>query len=68
MKTEIFFVSGSDDPVLGGKKQWNKTLAFMRKVGYEKVDGVLYEGMRHEVHNELNRELALSDILRFIGA
>jgi len=67
-KLKILFVSGSDDAVLGGKKGWEKTLAFMRKVGYECVQGKLYEGMRHEVHNELERAGVFADLLEFVNA
>ena len=39
----------------------------MRKVGYNKVSGKLYEGMRHEIHNELDRQTVYNDLLAFIG-
>ena len=58
----IYFVSGADDPVLGGAKNFAKTLAFMKKVGYEKVDGRLYENMRHELHNETDNQEVLADL------
>lgn len=61
----IYFVSGGDDPVLGGEKNWNEVLEFMRKVGYTNVSGTLYQGLRHEVHNELDNENVLSDLLAF---
>ena len=59
----IYFVSGADDPVLGGAKNFAKVLAFMRKVGYTHVDGRLYEGLRHEVHNETDNQEVLADLV-----
>ncbi len=59
----IFFVSGADDPVLGGAKNFAKVLAFMRKVGYHNVDGRLYEGLRHEIHNETDNQEVLADLV-----
>ncbi len=59
----ILFVSGADDPVLGGAKNFAKTLAFMKKLGYQKIDGRLYEGLRHEIHNETDNKEVLADLL-----
>ncbi|MBR4943195.1 MAG: lysophospholipase [Clostridia bacterium] len=62
----ILFIAGSDDAVIGSKEQWEKSVDFLRKVGYKDVKGKLYEGMRHEVHNEIGKEEVLSDLLEFI--
>ncbi len=62
----ILCVSGSDDPVLGGKKKWRKTVDFLKEVGYERVRDKLYEGMRHEILNEVGKEEVYSDLLSFI--
>ena len=64
----IFFIAGSDDAVIGNAEKWEKAMAFLRKTGYKDVRGKLYEGMRHEVHNEIGKEEVLSDILAFIEA
>ena len=65
-KLPIHFVSGSDDAVLGGEKNWVKIHDALRKVGYENVSGKLYHGLRHEIHNELERESVYADLLAFI--
>jgi len=62
----IHFVSGEDDAVLGGAQNWEKTLAFMREVGYQNVSGKLYPDMRHEVLNEIGNEEVYNDLLQFI--
>ncbi|MBQ8308395.1 MAG: alpha/beta hydrolase [Clostridia bacterium] len=61
----IRFVSGGDDAVLGGKENFEKTVAFMREVGYSNVTGKLYEGLRHEIHNEIDSERVYADLLAF---
>ncbi len=62
----IFILSGADDPVLGGKKKWEQVVAFPKALGYTKVSAKLYEGMRHEVLNEIGKEEAYEDIALFI--
>jgi alpha-beta hydrolase superfamily lysophospholipase len=62
----ILFVSGSDDQVLGSEKRWQSALSRLRKVGYQSVSGKLYEGMRHEIHNDLKKEEVLADLLAFL--
>ena len=62
----IHFVSGSDDAVLGDELQWMKAIEFLREVGYTQVSGKLYEGLRHEIFNDLGREEVYADLLAFI--
>lgn len=62
----IHFVSGSEDIMLGDELQWFKSVEFLRGVGYERVTGKLYKGMRHELHNEFGKEEFFNDLLRFI--
>lgn len=63
----ILFISGGDDAVLDGEKNWQKTLDFIRKVGYTNVSGKLYADMRHEIHNDLCKAEVYADVLQFIG-
>jgi alpha-beta hydrolase superfamily lysophospholipase len=62
----IHFISGSEDAVLMSEEKWLKSHNTLRKVGYENVSGKLYHGLRHEVHNELERATVYADILEFI--
>ncbi|MBR2622792.1 MAG: lysophospholipase [Clostridia bacterium] len=64
----IHFISGSDDAVLGSDIQWFKGIEALRKVGYQNVSGKLYEGMRHEIHNDLCKDEVYADVLQFIQA
>ena len=64
----VHFVAGSDDPVIENELAWLKAIEFLRDAGFENVTGKLYEGMRHEIHNEpkSEREIVLNDLLAFI--
>ena len=62
----IHFISGAEDAVLGGEKNWEKTRAFTRGLGYTNVAGKLYQDMRHEVLNETERARVYNDLLAFL--
>ena len=38
----IYFIAGSDDPVITSKKDWEKAQKFLRKQGYHNISGKLY--------------------------
>lgn len=62
----IFFIAGGDDPVIQNAEKWEKAQEFLRKAGYKNVSGKLYEGMRHEILNEIGKEEVYADVLKFI--
>lgn len=62
----ILFIAGSDDPVIHNEEKWKKARDFMKKVGYKSVQGKLYDGMRHEVLNEIGKEEVYGDVLDFL--
>ena len=62
----IMFLGGADDPCIGGKEKFEEEMAVMKKVGYQAVSGKLYDGMRHEICNEIGKEQVLEDILGFL--
>lgn len=64
----IMFISGADDPCLGNMKKFGKAVGHMRKLGYKNVESRVYEGMRHEIHNETKRSIVWQDILDFADA
>lgn len=61
----IFIISGSDDPVGGYSKGIRKVYSLYKNAGLENVSMKLYEGARHEILNETNRDEVYSDILSF---
>lgn len=62
----IFIVSGKDDPVGLMGKSTTKLYAFYLKHGLN-VKMFLYEGMRHEILNEDDKQIVYDDLLEFIN-
>lgn len=63
----ILMISGKDDPV--GGKQGEDVVALHKaylKNGAQKVELKLYENARHELLNELNKEVVMDDILKWM--
>lgn len=63
----IYFMSGSEDPVGGYGKGVEKAYKCFRKAGVKDVSIKLYEGGRHEMLNEINRDEVYSDILSWLN-
>lgn len=63
----IYFMSGSDDPVGDFGKGVQKAYNCFRKAGIKDVRIKLYEGGRHEMLNEINRDEVYSDILSWLN-
>ncbi len=62
----ILFIAGKEDPVIVNEKKWLQAIDFLRRVGYMEVTGKAYEGMRHEILNEVGREEVYLDVLAFL--
>ena len=62
----IFFIAGEEDPVIAGKKAWDESREFLKKIGYADVSGKLYPGLRHEILNEKQARTIYEDILTFL--
>ncbi len=62
----IHFIAGGEDPVIVSAAKWENAVAFLKRVGYTQVTGKLYEGMRHEVLNEVGKEVLYDDLLKFV--
>ncbi len=58
----ILLVSGGSDPVGDLGKGVHRVHELYQKVGIQDLDCVLYEGARHEILNEINREQIFSDL------
>lgn len=61
----ILFLSGEDDPCYINKHKWDNSLQHIRNIGYRNVNGTMFEGMRHEIHNEPDKQLVFNEIDRF---
>ena len=62
----VFLLSGDDDPVGGYGRGVRKAYSSLRAAGLENIRVRLYEGGRHELLNETNRQDIMQDICRWI--
>ena len=61
----ILFLSGRDDPCYMNERKWNSSIKHLRDIGYKNVNGTLLDGMRHEIHNEPDKQMVYNEIDRF---
>lgn len=64
----LLFVAGAEDPVGANGKGVHAAAQALRRAGVDRVDEILYPGMRHEVLNEPGRAQVMSDILSWLEA
>lgn len=62
----ILFLAGEEDPVIGGKEEFEKSQQALRDRGYRDVSAKLFKNMRHEILNEVNRMDVYEDVLAFL--
>lgn len=67
MRVPIRLMSGSDDPCMGSKNNFMKSVALFKKAGYTDVDYILFEGQRHEIFNDTEKEKAMDYLLSEIN-
>ena len=65
-KLPVFFLSGDHDPVGSMGKGVKKAYKSFLKAGCRDVTLKLYEGGRHEMLNEINRQEVYEDILKWL--
>ena len=59
----VHFISGAGDPCAPDRKGFEHAVQRMKADGYRKVTSKLYEGMRHEILNETDRQTVYRDLL-----
>ena len=62
----LFFVAGADDPVGNMGKGVKNVVSLYQKQGYQDVEMKLYPGDRHEILNELDKDVVYKDILTWL--
>ena len=62
----MFFVAGDEDPVGNCGKGVKTVFERYKKLGYQDVEIKLYEGDRHEILNEDDKDVVYQDILGWI--
>jgi len=63
----LLLISGRRDPVSGGGRGVEQLAAAYRAAGLGNVALTLYDGARHELLNETNRDAVTADILEFLA-
>ena len=66
--TPVYLYSGDRDPVGGSGAGVKKVWGYFKTHGTKDLTLKLYEGGRHEMHNELNREQVFADLLAWLDA
>ena len=62
---DILIISGQDDVVSNNAKDVEKLEKMYHKYKLSNVQTKVYEGMRHEILNETNREIVYKDVVAF---
>jgi alpha-beta hydrolase superfamily lysophospholipase len=63
----ILVLSGTDDPV-GGTTGTTRLIEQYAAAGMTRVERILYDGGRHEIFNETNRDEVVGDLLGWLDA
>jgi alpha-beta hydrolase superfamily lysophospholipase len=66
-KLKILLASGTEDPLSNKGKDIEKIAQMYRKNGLEDVKVKLYQGARHEILNEINKEEVQNDLINFLN-
>ncbi|MDE5618197.1 MAG: alpha/beta hydrolase [Clostridia bacterium] len=64
----IFIISGDNDPVGDNGKLVNRLYDTYKEYGLKDVTIKLYNGARHELLNEINKDEVYADVLRYFEA
>jgi len=64
----IFMVSGSEDPSNDMTKNLFKLIERYQKYGINDLSYKIYEGARHEVFNEINRDEVFKDVINWLDS
>lgn len=62
----MFFIAGAEDPVGDRGRGVERAACEYRDAGVESVDVKLYEGMRHEILNESDKERVYEDVASWL--
>lgn len=64
----IALTAGADDPAIGSLTRFREMKESLLRMGYTNVDSRLYPLLRHEIHNDRDREEVWNDIPAYIEA
>ena len=63
----MFFISGTQDPLSKKTKAVRKAMSFFKNAGVSNIQHKFYEGARHELTNEINREDVYRDVAAWLN-
>ena len=63
---KILFIAGANDKIIMDERKWLESQKFLKKLGYENLYKILYPGMKHEILNEVNKDVVWKDVLEWI--
>lgn len=63
----VYFIAGDADPVGDYGKGVRYAAEMFKKSGMKQVDVKIYPLCRHEIHNELNKDEVLGDVLKWLN-
>ncbi len=63
----ILLMAGSKDPVSNNSKGIKALANTLKKRGLKNVNVIIYQGARHEILNEINREEVMEDISKYLN-
>lgn len=61
----VFVIAGKQDPVSGGGRALQQLLQAYHAAGLTRVESRFYDGARHELLNETNRDAVTADVIDF---
>ena len=62
----VTFLSGENDATMEGEKKLHDAAKMLARLGYNNVSAAIFSDMRHEILNEVDKEVVWDDILCFI--
>ena len=65
---DIFLIAGEEDPVGAYSKGVKEVFEKLKESGHSKTQCKLYKDDRHEILNELDRELVYDDVIAFCNS
>lgn len=62
----LLFIAGKEDPVGEKGEAVKRAVALFEDTGHDRITLILYEGMRHEVLNEVGKEKVYQDVTSWL--
>lgn len=63
----LLLVGGAEDSCIGGEKGKKTSINLLKSVGFNNILVIDYPNMRHEILNEVNKDIVILDIINFLN-